>query len=115
MRRPLSCEQVSALAAAVVVGLCSGEAPAAEPVAPDRRAELINLLQQDCGSCHGLTMKGGLGPSLLPAALATHAEDVIANTILFGMPGTPMPPWRGLLSETEAQWLAQTLKNGFVE
>ena len=39
--------------------------------APDatRQAELRYLLKQDCGSCHGMTMKGGLGPALLPQTL----------------------------------------------
>ena len=48
-----------------------GTAWAAEDVAqpgasPDaaRRAELVTLVRQDCGSCHGLTLKGGLGPAL---------------------------------------------------
>ena len=33
-------------------------AVAAEP-ARERRAELVDLVRQDCGSCHGLTLKGG--------------------------------------------------------
>ena len=34
-----------------------------------RISELNNLLIQDCGSCHGMTMKGGLGPALTPEVL----------------------------------------------
>jgi cytochrome c55X len=32
-----------------------------------------------------------------------------------GRPGTPMPPWRALLSEDEARWIANRLAQGFPE
>ena len=35
-------------------------------VPPERQDQLRYLLRQDCGSCHGMTLKGGLGPALLP-------------------------------------------------
>ena len=35
----------------------------------ERTAALSYLVRQDCGSCHGMTLKGGLGQSLRPAAL----------------------------------------------
>lgn len=75
-------------------------------------ANLQNLLVQDCGSCHGLTMKGGLGPALLPANLAEKPDAILISTILDGRPGTAMPPWRGLLDEAEAEWITATLRRG---
>ncbi|MBY0432057.1 MAG: cytochrome C oxidase Cbb3, partial [Rhodospirillales bacterium] len=48
--------------------LLTAAAPASAAPSPARQAALFNLLAQDCGSCHGLTMKGGLGPALLPEA-----------------------------------------------
>jgi cytochrome c55X len=86
-------------------------AGATEP-ALERRAELIHLLRQDCGSCHGLTLKGGLGPPLLPASLDERAADGIAQVILEGVKGTPMPPWKIELAPAEALWLARQLKQG---
>jgi cytochrome c55X len=77
-----------------------------------RKAELRNLVMQDCGSCHGLTMKGGLGRPLLPANLKGLPDETVVNIILDGVGGTPMPPWRGLLTEPEALWIAQSLKQG---
>ncbi len=77
-----------------------------------RQAELLNLLEQDCGACHGLTRKGGLGPSLLPGALAGKSDEALMSTILDGRPGTPMGPWRPLLSEEDARWLVQELRRG---
>ena len=62
---------------------------------PARQRELHNLVVQDCGSCHGLTMKGGLGKPLLPANLALFPDEAVAEVILDGVGGTPMPPWRG--------------------
>ena len=50
--------------------LCALALPAlaASPVLPEaRQAELIHRLKHDCGSCHGMTMKGGLGPPCCPA------------------------------------------------
>jgi len=84
---------------------------AAEP-APARQQELIHLLKQDCGSCHGLTLKGGLGPALLPKDMQAKPVDFLAATILDGRPGSAMPPWRGMVSEEEARWLAQRLREG---
>lgn len=95
-------------------------AAAAFAAAPDtltgeRQAQLRNLVVQDCGSCHGLTLKGGLGKPLLPASLGAFSDEAVAEVILDGISGTPMPAWRGLLTETEALWIAHTLKRGLEE
>lgn len=87
---------------------------AAEP-APARRAEILHMVKQDCGSCHGLTMKGGLGPSLEPRVLAGKDSAGLAFTILRGRPGTPMPPWNGFVTEREAQWIVEQLMKGLPE
>jgi cytochrome c55X len=78
-----------------------------------RQRELTHLVRQDCGSCHGMTLKGGLGGPLLPSALADLDSAGIASIILEGVSGKPMPPWRGQLSEEEATWIAKKLKEGF--
>jgi len=78
----------------------------------ERQQELLHLLRQDCGSCHGMTLKGGLGPALLPADLANKPAEFLAVTILQGRPGTAMPPWNAFLSPIEARWLAQQLLDG---
>ena len=80
-----------------------------------RRAELVYLVRQDCGSCHGMTLKGGLGTPLLPANVKDTPVEALVSIILDGVPDTPMPPWRGLLSETEASWIARQLKKGLPE
>ena len=82
---------------------------AGEGISADRERELRNLLIQDCGSCHGLTMKGGLGPALLPERLRTMPADYLTAVILHGRPGTAMPPWSSLLSPAEARWMAERL------
>lgn len=82
--------------------------------APDagRQAQLLYLLKHDCGSCHGMTRKGGLGPALLPANLRDFPVEFLVTTILDGRPGTPMPPWRGELSGADALWLVEALNRG---
>jgi cytochrome c55X len=83
--------------------------PALADVAPDRAGWLEHLVVQDCGSCHGLTMKGGLGSPLTAEALAHAAPEGLAAIILDGIPGTAMPAWRPLLSEADAEWIARYL------
>ncbi len=77
-----------------------------------RQAELRHLLLHDCGSCHGMTLKGGLGPALLPEVLVAKPAETLELTILYGRLGTPMPPWRGILNAEEVHWLVQRLKRG---
>ena len=88
--------------------------PAAPAAAPDstRQAELLRLLRQDCGSCHGMRLTGGLGPPLTPQALRDKPADSLTATIVAGRAGTAMPPWRSFLSETEATWLVERLQQG---
>lgn len=96
----------------VALAVASQQA-AAEPLTPQRQSELTRLVRQDCGSCHGMTLKGGLGKALLPETLAPLGADQIADVILEGMAGTPMPPWKGLMGRDEALWIAERLKEGF--
>ena len=83
--------------------------PAVEPA---RQAQLKHLLLQDCGSCHGMTLKGGLGPALLPNHLKDKPDALLVATILEGRAGTAMPPWRSELTEADAQWLVELLREG---
>lgn len=85
--------------------------PAVAEVTPDRARSLEFLVTQDCGSCHGLTLKGGLGRPLTSAALVHADREALATVILDGIPGTAMPPWRPLLTEEEAFWIADYLKS----
>jgi cytochrome c55X len=94
-----------------LVGMAVVSGARAEPPA-ERQEELLYRLRQDCGSCHGMTLKGGLGPALLPDTLAARSEHDLAAVILNGVPGTPMPPWDFEISGDEARWLARQLKRG---
>ena len=85
----------------------------ADVIGADRRAELVTLVRQDCGSCHGMTLKGGLGPALLSEALKDKPADYLKSIILHGRPDTAMPPWQRFLSEAEAEWIVSNLQKGF--
>lgn len=80
-------------------------------ISAPRAAELKHMVIQDCGSCHGLTMKGGLGSPLTRDALDGAEAEGLAYIILNGVPDTAMPPWSPLLSENEALWIADYLLN----
>ena len=94
--------------ASAIFLLLSAVAAAPAP-SPDRQAALEHMVIQDCGSCHGLTMRGGLGSAITPQDLAGRDADGLAQIILDGIPGTAMPPWRPLISEAEARWIADYL------
>jgi cytochrome c55X len=105
----------AALAAALLAALAaSGRADGSPDAARPDPVRLERLVRQDCGSCHGLTLAGGLGPDLRPAALDGHDADSLAGIVLDGLPGTAMPPWRPLLSEAEALWIGAYLLKGDV-
>lgn len=107
MRRPRTLLRRSS-AAALGLAAMLGAADAGE-----RERRLTDFVRQDCGSCHGLSLRGGLGPRLLPEDLRHFDADGLAAVILDGVAGTPMPAWRGLLTEEEARWIAARLKEGF--
>ena len=110
---PLVAHVVVLIGAAVVSALAS--AADARPAAPDpeRARELVHIVRQDCGSCHGLTLKGGLGPALTVEALADKPAEGLVATIIGGRPGTPMPPFSTIVTELEAQWIVDQLLRGF--
>ena len=96
--------------AATLIAATSLAAAAAPPV--ERQAELIHRLKHDCGSCHGMTLKGGLGPALLPSAIAGKPNEALVEVIINGLPGTPMPPWGFEIDPSEAAWLVERMKQG---
>ncbi|CAD6877809.1 Cytochrome c55X precursor NirC [Methylomonas albis] len=93
----------------LLIGLLSPCAFAEQPN-PHRQQELLNMLKHDCGSCHGLPPKGGLGPSLMPEALIDKRDDLLLDAIQNGRAGTAMPPWRAFLTVDETGWLIQRLR-----
>ncbi|HHH43452.1 MAG TPA: cytochrome c [Gammaproteobacteria bacterium] len=94
------------------IGLCALAVSAtAEALTPARQAELRSLVHQDCGSCHGMRLTGGLGPALTPQALQDKSHEFLFATIRDGRPGTPMPPWRPLLTRQEIDWIVDYLKS----
>lgn len=94
----------------IALAVMAGHAMAGE-AGPDA-ARLSHLVRQECGSCHGLALTGGLGTPLTPDGLARWDREQVAAIILNGIPGSPMPPWRALLSEADARWIADHLKRG---
>ncbi len=106
MRRPLaSFAGLITLSAVAVAG----------DLSEARKSELAYLVRQDCGSCHGMTLKGGLGSALTTDRLAGEDTAALAAIILHGIPGKPMPPWRGLLQDNEAWWIAEALQKGQIK
>ena len=87
---------------------------AAAEIDPARKNELLYFVKHDCGSCHGMTLKGGLGPALLPETLSAKPKDYLVTTILEGRKNTAMPPWKSMLSQSDAMWITEQLQNGSI-
>ena len=79
-----------------------------------RQNELLYFIKHDCGSCHGMTLKGGLGPALLPETLSAKPKDFLVATIMEGRKNTAMPPWKTMLSKDDAIWITEQLQSGSV-
>ena len=93
-------------------GFAHAESPTDSP-SPERQRALVHLVRQDCGSCHGMTLQGGLGPALTPEALRDKPVDSLVAVVYSGRPGTPMPPWKRFMTEAEAAWIVEQLMEGF--
>lgn len=83
-----------------------------QSVNANRQSELKNILLQDCGSCHGMTLKGGLGPALTKDIVSSLPRELVYFTISEGREGTPMPPWKNILAKNEINWIVDTLYEG---
>lgn len=112
----LRTEKLTATLAAIAIFVLA-DAGATEIAAPEpaRGMELLHLLRHDCGSCHGLSLAGGLGPSLLAADLRDKPAENLRHVILHGRPGSAMPGWSAFLSESEAAWLVEVLLKGLAD
>jgi len=84
----------------------------ANAISTDRQLELRNFLEQDCGSCHGMNLQGGLGTPLTSQALINKTNDFLKTIILHGKPNTAMPAWKSLLKEEEVDFIIQLLRRG---
>ena len=80
----------------------------------ERQKELTYIVQQDCGSCHGMTLKGGLGPSLLADRMSVLPRQYLMDAVTHGRKDTPMPPWGPLLTQGEIQWIVEQLQLGLL-
>ena len=83
-------------------------------ISADRQKELTYMVQQDCGSCHGMTLKGGLGPSLLPERISVLPKQYLIDAVTYGRHGTPMPPWEPILKQNEIVWIVEQLQLGSI-
>ncbi len=103
----------SVLVALLFLSAWAGADAGVSAPSPERQKALVRLVRQDCGSCHGMTLKGGLGSPLLPENLRDKPVEGLVATIMSGRPGTAMPPWRAIVNEAEAEWIVARLLAGF--
>ncbi len=109
--KTLAASQLSILAVFLCLSLSAAPVSWVFASEPDsnRQQELQYLLKQDCGSCHGLLLKGGLGPPLRAQDLKDKTPAYLKQIISKGIPGSAMPPWENLLSDSDIDYLVQLL------
>ena len=95
--------------------MCFASSAFAAELSIERQTELRDLLKNDCGACHGLTLQGGLGLPLQPENLAAKSDSYLIEIIANGRKGTAMPPWKPFLNQDEIVWLVNVLKNPTLE
>ena len=96
------------------IGLClmiACQTTFAMEVSQKRQMELKGLIENVCSACHGKDLSGGQCPSLTPKALANKSDNMLVQTILQGRNNTAMSAWKDLMTETEAKWIVQLLRN----
>lgn len=104
-----------ALVAWGMSSLLATEVYAEVPISEVQGKKLIRVVRQDCGSCHGMRLTGGLGPALTPESIQHMPAETLSAIIYHGIPGTPMPGWKTMLTEAEVQWISKHLLAGFPE
>lgn len=97
-------------------GLTQGSALAADAApTPERPRELARFVRQECGFCHGLHLTGGLGSPLTAETMKGKPAELMVAIILHGIPGSAMPGWQPYLSEQDARWIVQALREGLFD
>lgn len=111
--KKLAAPQLSILAVFLCLSISAAPVSWVFASEPDsnRQQELQYLLKQDCGSCHGLLLKGGLGPPLRAQDLKDKTPAYLKQVISKGIPGSAMPPWGNLLSDSDIDYLVQLLSS----
>lgn len=111
----LGAEEIGELVSLIRAGAWQQSAPVA--VAEENFTgippQAVSLFSQNCAVCHGATGDGtGIAPPLNSSSLhARMTIDALESTIRNGRPGTRMPAWGGLLSQSDITALATLIRH----
>lgn len=100
---------------ALVLSTAGGSAYAQSAPGDLRQSELNRLMLQDCTQCHGMRLTGESAPPLAGKALADKPTAQLVEVIMQGRHRSPMPAWASKLSESEAEWIVQRLREGALD
>src|SRR5688572_16198651 len=69
-----------------------------------RTGQIARTYAENCASCHGANLQGGLAPSMLDDVWTHGGDDEsLARSIREGMPEKGMPGWKQKLSDNEVR------------
>jgi glucose/arabinose dehydrogenase len=76
-------------------------------------AGIADTYESLCANCHGATLQGGQGPSLVDAEWKHGDSDAdIARVIREGVPGTPMQSFRAALTDLQIRAMVIHVREG---
>ncbi|KMT64056.1 PQQ-dependent sugar dehydrogenase [Catenovulum maritimum] len=66
------------------------------------KGDIKNIYQDNCASCHGKNLQGGMGGSLIDASWKHgSSDDEVSRSIKYGKPDLGMPAWQHTLSDEQ--------------
>ncbi|AXH98482.1 cytochrome c [Sporosarcina sp. PTS2304] len=100
--------------AALVLGACGGSDDSSAPAddatndngAATTDVDAEAVVQQNCASCHGGNLEGGMGPALDKIG-GTLSQDEIHDVIVNGKGAMPPGIIKGEEADAVAAWLAE--------
>ena len=85
--------------------------PVGAEISKERQAEILQLIDEDCSSCHGPNLEGKIGPPLMQYNLRHLPDEYLFHTIKNGRQNSFMPSWMTLLNKEEIYWIIRWLKS----
>lgn len=74
------------------------------------------VFADNCASCHGADGSGGVGPALnSKSKLESLGLEKVRHDVEEGIEGTPMPAWKGVLSDEEIEDVVHYIFNEWAD
>lgn len=104
-------EKLSSQFAALESKVTPSKAAPSPTSAAEQFKPVVKLYQDACSGCHGPQRQGATGPALIPQRIGGVGDEFIKTILLNGRPGTAMPPWKGVITDSQISDLISYIKS----